>query len=163
KVNVGDKPTYQVGPNLAMIPRANKAYEKMMEDDPQFRDHIATAHKNFLKQAVYFLYTHNRRAEAEQWMKYLVVKYADATIADVRNPSSPPRKIADMTVDDYAVACVTEDVGETSRTRVQQAIEGFLLNAYYNQAIGEADQSAGYALLAEKIWSRYQNETARQK
>src|SRR5256884_4633005 len=163
EINVGTNRQYQVGPNLAMIPQANKAYEKMMQEDSEFRDHIANAHKNFLKDAVYFLYTHNRRSEAERWMKYLVAKYPDATVYDVRNPSKPPQKLADLTVDDYCVAKVTEDISETSRTRVQQAVEGLLINSYFNLAVGEDDSGIGYSLLAEKIWTRYQNEISRVK
>ena len=163
EINVGTNRQYQVGPNLAMIPKANKAYEKSMEEDAEFRDHIANAHKNFLKDAIYFLYTHNRRSEAEQWMRYLVKKYPDATVYDVRNPSKPPQKIGDLTVDDYCVAKVTEDISETSRTRVQQAVEGFLLNSYFDLAVGEDDSGTGYGLLAEKIWARYQNEISRVK
>ncbi|PYM12691.1 MAG: hypothetical protein DME18_10690 [Verrucomicrobia bacterium] len=163
EITVGTNKQYQVGPNLAMIPRANKAYERMMAEDPEFRDNIATAHRNFMKDAVYFLYTHNRRSEAEQWMKYLIAKYPDATAYDARNPSKPPQKIADLTVDDYCVARVTEDISETSRTRVQQAVEGFLINSYYSLAIGEDDEGTANALFAEKIWARYQKETEKQK
>ena len=163
EVNVGTNRQYQLGPNLAMIPRANQAYEKAMGEDAEYRDNIATAHRNFLKDAVYFLYTHNRRSEAEQWMKYLVAKYPDAMISDVRKPNQESRKIADMTVDDYCVARVTEDIGETSATRVRGDIEGFLVNSFYDYAIGEDDQAAGYALLAGKIWARYQRETEKQK
>src|SRR5207302_1197100 len=119
EVNVGTNRQYQLGPNLAMIPRANQAYEKAMGEDAEYRDNIATAHRNFLKDAVYFLYTHNRRSEAEQWKKYLVAKYPDAMISDVRKPNQESRKIADMTLDDYCVARVTEDIGETSATRVR--------------------------------------------
>jgi len=163
EINVGTNKQYQVGPNLAMIPKANKAYEKVMQDDPEFRDHIAIAHRNFLKDAVYFLYTHNRRSEADQWMKYLVGKYPDAMISDARSPTSESRKIADMTLDDYCVARVTEDIGETSHVRVQQAIEGFLIKSYYNSAVGEDDQAIGYALMAEKVWARFQRETQKQE
>lgn len=145
EVNVGTNKAYQFGPNLSMIPRANKAYEKMMEQDPEFRDHIKTAHRNFLKDAVYFLYTQNRRADAEEWMKYLVKGYPDATVYDVRDPAKPPEKIADMTVVDYAAARVTEDVGETSNVRVRAAIEGFLVNSFYSLAIGEDDAALNYA------------------
>ena len=69
----------------------------------------------------------------------------------------------DLTVDDYCVAKVTEDISETSRTRVQQAVEGFLLNSYFDLAVGEDDSGTGYGLLAEKIWARYQNEISRVK
>ena len=158
---VGDKKKYDVGPNLALIPNANKAYEKNMAEDPEYRDHIATAHRNFLKDAVYFLYTHNRRADAQQWMNYLVAKYPDATIHDSRSASNAPQKIADMTVQDYCAARVTEDISETSRTRVQQAIEGFLERSYFHLAIGENDYATGYALFASDIWDRYQAKVTR--
>lgn len=161
--NVGTNKSYQVGPNLAMIPNANKAYEKAMNEDAEFHDHIAVAHRNFLKDAVYFLYTHNRRADAERWRNYLITKYPDAVAYDARNPSKPAQRIADMTLDDYCVAKVTEDVGETSSTRVSQAIEGFLLNSFYSSAIGQDDEATGYALMAEKIWARYQRETQKQQ
>ena len=163
EVNIGTNKSYQVGPNLAMIPRANKAYEKAMAEDAEFHDHIGTAHRNFLKDAVYFLYTHNRRSEAEQWMRYLITKYPDAMISDVRAPNRESKKIADMSLDDYCVARVTEDIGETSNIRVKQAIEGFLVNSFYNTAIGEDDLATGYALFAGKIWARYQAETQKQK
>ncbi len=154
----GTNKVYQTGPNLSMIPRANKAYEKMAQADPEFRDHIKNAHKNFLKDAVYFLYTHNRRNEAEQWLQYLAKNYPDATIYDVRDPSKPPQNIAGMSVDEYCIARVTEDVGETSNVRITQAIEGLLINSFYNLAIGEDDQATGYALMAQKVWARYTSE-----
>jgi hypothetical protein len=160
EVTVGTNNAVQFGPNLAMIPRANKAYEKMAEADPEYRDHIRNAHKNFLKDAVYFLYTHNRRADAEEWLRYLVKNYPDATISDVRRTDQSLVRIADMTLDDYAVARVTEDVGETSNTRVKQAVEGFLVTSFYNAAIGQDDQATGYALLAEKVWARFQQKVA---
>jgi len=160
EITVGTNKAVQFGPNLAMIPRANKAYEKMAEEDPEYRDHIRNAHKNFLKDAVYFLYTHNRRADAEEWMRYLVKNYPDATISDARRTDQSLVRIAGMTVDDYAVARVTEDVGETSHDRVKHAIEGFLVSSYYNYAIGQEDQGTGYALLAEKVWARFQRQVS---
>ncbi len=163
EVNIGTNKQYRVGPNLAMIPKANKAYEKAMAEDAEFRDHIGVAHRNFLKDAVYFLYTHNRRAEAEQWMRYLLEKYPDATISDARTAKGEARKLAEMTVDDYCAARVTEDIGETSRTRVQQAVEGTMVSSYYYTAIGEDDQATGFALLAKIIYERYQRETQKQR
>ena len=158
---VGDKKKYDIGPNLTMIPNANKAYEKAMAEDAENRAHISTAHKNFLKDAVYFLYTHNRRADAQQWMNYLVAKYPDALIYDARTDGKAPQKIADMTVQDYCAARVTEDIGETDRKRVQQAIEGFLERSYFHLAIGEDDYATGYALFAGNIWDRYQRKVTR--
>jgi len=140
---------FQFGPNLAMIPNANKAYERMIKEDPEFAENIRTAHRNFLNSAVYFLYTHARRTEAGQWFKYLVEKYPNASFVGA------DKKIADMSLDEYCVARVNEDVGETSNVRTRSAIEGILLTAFYSLGTGEEDQYNGLAFLAQQVWSTY--------
>lgn len=162
EIDTSEGKRYQFGPNLAMIPRANKAYEENAAADPEYREHIKNAHKNFLKDAVYFLYTQNRRADADLWLKYLVKNYPDAVVSDARDKNESKR-IADMSVDDYAIARVTEDVGETSNVRTRQAIEGLLKHSFYSLAIGEDDQAISYALMAQKIWARFQEKTDQPK
>jgi hypothetical protein len=114
------------------------------------RDHIKTGHRNFLKQAVYFLYTHNRLADSAKWFRYLKEKYPGIV---------PPNQ----TLDDYAVEQVITDVGETSHIKVQSALEGFLINSFYNLAIGEDELAVGYNNLALKVWQRYQFKTEQSK
>jgi hypothetical protein len=59
--------------------------------------------------------------------------------------SVPPSQ----TLDDYAVEQVMTDVGETSHIKVQSALEGFLINSFYN--LVSADELAvGYNNLALK-------------
>ncbi len=70
------------GPNLEIIPKVSQAYEQAMEDDPKNRDHIETAHRNFLRDAVFFLYTYNREADAIKWYKYLGQKYPDKALLE---------------------------------------------------------------------------------
>jgi len=96
-------------------------------------------------------------------MRYLLEKSPDATISDARTAQGEASKLVEVTVDDYCAARVTEDIGETSRTRVQQAVEGTLVSSYYYSAIGEDDQATGFALLAKIIWERYERETQKQK
>ena len=60
--------SYRIGPNLDIIPKANASYEEMMAEDPEMRDNISRAHKNFLLNSVYSLYVHNRLREANQWL-----------------------------------------------------------------------------------------------
>ena len=62
---------FEFGPNLDIIPKVSAAYEQAAEEDENNRDHILRAHRNFLRDAVYFLYVHNRLADAAQWYKYL--------------------------------------------------------------------------------------------
>jgi hypothetical protein len=150
-------PSYELGPNLDLIPKLNETYEEMMKEDQKSRDNIATAHKNFLKDAVYFLYEDNRLAEAAKWFHYLGQKYPDKPLI-IGNPNSLPSQIS---LDEYAVAVVQEDIGETSQERVTAAIEGMLARAYEALAIGEDDRYAGFKLLAGKVYQHYQAEISR--
>jgi len=144
--------TSALGPNLDLIPKVNDAYETMMREDEKNRDHIAIAHRNFLRNAVYFLYEDNRVAEAAKWFRYLGAQYPDKAIID-GIPNSFPRNV---TLDEYAVACVQENINETSQERVTAAIQGLLARAYYELAIGQDDRYAGYMLLARKAYERYE-------
>jgi len=144
--------TYSLGPNLDLIPKVNDAYETMMQEDPQNRDHIAIAHRNFLRNAVYFLYGVNRVADAEKWFRLLGEKYPDKPIID-RDPNSLPRNVS---LDDYAVTRFQEDVGDTSQERTTADVQALLAQGYYALAIGQNDRYAGFRLLAIKIYQHYQ-------
>ncbi len=159
EINAPQGKVFRFGPNLAMIPRANKAYEKMMAEDAEYRENISTGHRNFLKDAVQFLYMNNRRAEAEQWFRYLLEKYPQAYVDDTRREGTPLVPIAGMTLDDYVIARVTETAGETSNVRTDALLLGLLANSFYNYAIGQDDQGIGYDLLAQKIYARFQAKT----
>jgi hypothetical protein len=149
-----DQKRYDLQPNLDLIPHANAAYETMMEQDEQMRDHIKTGHRNFLRDAVYFLYTHNRLSEAQQWYNYLAKQYPDKPLLDF-NPDSLPSK---LTLDEYAIARVTGDVGETSHTKTMANLEGIIFQAYFALALGEDDRYTGLDRLAQAIWQTYMSK-----
>ena len=117
-------------------------------------NNIATAHRNFLRDAVYFLYENNRMTEAAKWFKYLGEKYPDKPIID-NDPDSLPKN---LTLDEYAVAVVQIDIGETSQERVTSAVQGLLTHAYIDLAIGQDDRAAGFQLLAEKVYDQLSGE-----
>ena len=56
-------------------------------------------------------------------------------------------------------------MGETNHDKTTANIGGLLTRSFMNLAIGEDDQSAGYVLLAQKIWTHYQKklDAAKQK
>jgi len=143
---------YELGPNLALIPRVNKAYETMMAEDSKNAFNIALAHRNFLRNAVYFLYEDNRMAEAAKWFRYLGEKYPNKPIID-EDPNSFPRN---LTLDQYAVARVQGDIGDTSQERTTAAVAGLLAQAYRALALGQDDRYAGFRLLAGKVYEHYQ-------
>lgn len=143
-------------PNLDIVPNASKAYEEMMKEEPDMRDHIATGHRNFLKDAVYFLYVNNRRADAERWLKYIKEKYPNAML------DKPPIPIRDLSLDEYAVSRVMEEVGETSQDKTTQLIVGMMTTAYQALALDNDDQFTGLSLLVQRIWDRYQQKIGKQ-
>jgi hypothetical protein len=151
--------SYALGPDLDLIPKVNDTYEAMMQEDEKNRDHIAIAHRNFLRSAIYFLYEENRVADAAKWFRYLGEKYPDKPILD-GDPNSFPRN---LTLDGYAVARVQEEVGDTSQERTTAAVQGLLRRAYIELAIGQEDRYAGFKLLAAKVYEHYQTKISDMK
>jgi hypothetical protein len=142
---------FDFGPNLAIIPHASAAYEQEADEEPNMRDHILSAHRNFLRDAVYFLYENNRMSDAEYWFKYLCQKYPNRNLIDGR----PDSICGTVTLDEYAVACIQTDISETSRDRVKASIEGMLTRRYLSLVTGEDAHAAGYLGLARQIWLAY--------
>ncbi len=151
--------TSSLEPNLALIPKVNAAYETNMLEDAKYRENIANAHRNFLRDAVYFLYENNRVAEAAKWYKYLGQEYPNKIILD-GDTNSYPRN---LTLDQYAVARVQEEVGDTSQERITGVIQGLLVRSYYELAIGQDDRHAGFKLLAWKVYDSYMGKISKMK
>ncbi len=142
---------FEFGPNLDIIPKVSAAYEAAAEEDAANHDHILRAHRNFLRDAIYFLYSNNRLTEAKRWWDYLGAKYPDKPILDYK-PESLPRNV---TLDQYAVSRVAEDVTETSPDRVKAAIEGLIVNSYSSLIIDQDDRATGFMLLAARVREAY--------
>ena len=145
-------------PDLDLVSKVNKAYETSYneEKDAGMKDNIQTAQCNFLQDAVYFLYEDNRVAEAAQWFKYLCTKFPDKPLLD-NQPNSLPSQ---MTLDQYAVARVQGDIGDTDQKRTMAAVRALLARSYYQLALGDDDRFAGYKLLAAKVYDRYEKNVA---
>jgi hypothetical protein len=147
---------FEFGPNLDIVQKVSDAYEQAAEEDVKNRDHILRAHRNFLRDAVYFLYEYNRLPEAASWYKYLGEKYPDKNLMEGFTNTTPSH----VTLDQYAVYRVTEDVNEgMDPKRVQAIIEGMLANAYQSLALGEDERASGFRLLAEKVRTWYASNT----
>jgi hypothetical protein len=143
---------FEFGPNLDIIPNVSKAYEEAAEEDKDNHDHILRAHRNFLRDAVYFLYGNNRLREANYWFKYLGQHYPDKPIIDGQ-PDSLPAKV---TLDEYCVGRIMEDVKETDKARVTAIIEGLFANYYTSLILDDQEERAlGFKLFAEKVYATY--------
>jgi len=147
---------FDTGPNLDIIPKVSAAYEEAMKEDAPNRDHIERAHRNFLRDAVYFLYENDRLPEALQWYRYLGEKYPNKSVLD-GNPDALPKT---LTLEDYCITRICEDVSETSHDRVKAAIEGQLAKGYLALIRGEDRRNAGYRALARILRAKYMKAIA---
>lgn len=149
--------TAALGPNLAIIPKVNDAYETMMREDTNDAHNIAIGHRNFLLDAVYYLYEDNRVPEARKWYDEVIQKYPDKTILE-NEPNSFPTNVP---LDVYCVARVQGDVKDTSQNDTTAAIRGLLIRSYEDLAIGQDDRYEGLRLLASKVWSNYMGKISK--
>ena len=149
---------FEFGPNLDIIPKVNAAYEQAAVEDEKNRDHIEKAHRNFLRDAVYFLYEHNRLADAAHWYKYLGTKYPNRPLLDNVTNSLP----ANLTLEAYCVDRTQEDVSEAvSKDRVQSVLEGLLARFYESMLLpGEDTHAAGFHHMAEQVKALYDKNTS---
>jgi hypothetical protein len=143
--------TFDFGPNIDIIPKANAAYEQAMAEDAENREHIAKAHRNMLRYAVYFLYGHARLKDAAEWYRYLGTKYPDKLLLDGQ-PNSYPRN---LTLEEYCLARAQEDIDETSRDQVRARIEEFIIQSFRNLILGEDEAAAGLRLRAKLVRDAY--------
>ena len=145
---------FDLAPNFIIIRKANDAYEQAIKDDERNRDSVATGHKNFLRDAVYYLYTDNREAEASQWFDYLCTRYPTKSLLEARPESLP----GTLTLYEYVFGRVEELVNDTSRDKTRLILERALRTSYIRRAVGEDESADGWESFARKIWLRYQNK-----
>jgi hypothetical protein len=143
--NPADYTAFDYAPNIEIVARTNQAYEEMIEQEPNMRDHLRTAHKNFLKSAVEFLYIYNRPNEAAKWFAFFSEQFPDEV--------SPGQ-----TVDDFALARVTEHISETNVNQTKAIIEGLLIESFVSLAIGEDDYAISNERMAQHVRNWFMNE-----
>ncbi len=139
----------EVVPNLLMVTNASRAYEDAIKGEPSQAEHIARAHRNFIKDAVYFLYTNNKTREAEYWFRRVKELYG----------FGPQVGLTNATMEEYALSRVQEDINETSRDRQTAILQGMISQAFYNYALGEEDQAQGLERMVQKIHANYARRT----
>ena len=134
---------FEFGPNLDIIPNAYRAYEEMKTHEPSNRDYISRGQRNFVADAIYFLYANSRKAEAAHWFGIAQTNFPGLT-----RPGA--------SLDEFVVEHVTAQVDKGNLNRIVAVIEGLLGQHYYSLALGDEDRANGYALLARRVWERYQ-------
>lgn len=146
---------FDYGPNLDIIPNVSASYEEMMKDDEKNKDHIETGHRNFIRQAVFDLYTYNRIEEATKWFKYLGERYPQKSMIDGRPESLP----GTVSLFQYITAQLEEEVRSTGKDKAQTIVEGMERTAMVCLARGEEDRFIGFKNLGERFYQHYQGDT----
>lgn len=146
---------YSLGPNLDLVGRVNDAYTEMAKEDEKNRDNIEHAQRNALRDAVYLLYVADRMPEARQWFHYLGEHFPNKSIIDGR-PDALPKN---LTLDEYAVAVVQQDIKETSQERVTADVQGLLARAYMALVTDSDDSYQNLRNLTERVYKVYTAKT----
>jgi hypothetical protein len=107
---------------------------------------MQTGHKNFLRMAVYLLYVDGRTKQAQYWYDYMRKLYANAVLPGT-------------SLDDYALASITEEVADTEVNRTEAIIEGLLSQSYIRLANDEDDSAVNFERLAKRLWDRHMEKT----
>jgi len=136
---------FRLGPDFSKIEQANAAYELMIKDDTEMRDAIKRAHRNYLKELVFLLYSQNRMADAGRWFKYVRDQYPDAV---------PPGQ----TLDEFALQRLTGDITALGQDKTRLILEGLIRSYYLNLASDEDDRAITYELFARKLRSLYEQK-----
>jgi hypothetical protein len=134
--------SYVFGPDLGKIGMAHDGYTRMLAEEADKPIVVERAHQNFLTEAVYLLYTHNRLSEAERWMKVLKEKY----------PNALP---ANWTVEQYALTRMTTSITDLNHNRTKALIEGLIYQNLENLALDNDDRAEGVLRMARQIWQYY--------
>ncbi|MDB6123242.1 MAG: hypothetical protein JWQ71_2235 [Pedosphaera sp.] len=145
---------FEFGPNLDIIPKVNAAYEQAEEEDEKNRDHIQTAHRNLVRDVVFFLYSYNREADAAEWFKYLGKKFPNKMLLDGDTNSLPGK----ITLDEYAIGRIQEEVKDPGVDKVKAVIAGMERTAFKSLAVGEDDRFIALEAMAQKAWNFYNDK-----
>ena len=137
-----DSETFEISPNIAILPATNRAYLDDIAKYPEQATVIKGAHQNFLSDAILVLYTFGRREEAAR------------LLADTRKLYGGRFR---RNIDDYALATLAVDMNAASYEQGISAIQGYLYNAWYAFAIGDSERAAGFEAIATKLWQRFQS------
>ena len=140
----------RLSPHLDLAEKANAAYERMMIEDEANRDIVERAHRNFLREVIFLMYSYNRFPEAQRWMSYARDRYQDVI---------PP----DVSLDEFALANLTENFTSFTQDRLRALVDGMLTQSYLSQAVGEEDRALGLREMARRIVNYYQETIAGQE
>jgi hypothetical protein len=142
-------------PDLELIGKANAAYEDAIRNEPdKYQRDLSTAHRNLLMDAAYFFYTYGREKDALQWYHYLGQKYPDTPMLP-NQPGSLPGK---MSLDDYAIARIQDEVSTLGQYKTDDVIAGLERQSFMSLILGDDERAVGLDVTAKNLYQSYQKK-----
>jgi hypothetical protein len=138
---------FMLWPNLDLVGKVSATYEELLSEENRetFQVNIQTAHKNFLKQAIYLLFEDNRRKEAAYWFNYLKTTYTNAFVL----------RQANISLEDFALGQIVEDNGETDMNKVNGSIYAMFDDGFECLVRDDDERYVEYENMAKLIWTHY--------
>ncbi len=132
----------EMTPNIKIVDAVNKAYQDARELHGE--NVIGGAYGNFLVDAIVTLYKFGEKKKAEEYRKLgsTYKLYGD--------------RFTKKSLDEFVLSELAEDMKAASYAQAQGTVQSYLINSYYQNAIGEDEVAASYALIAKQLYDRYQ-------
>ena len=127
--------------NLQIIGRIHDYFEYYMAHEPT--PSIDRLHKNFLKQAIVVLYTHNHVEAAHELFEHYKEDYL---------------KNQNMNFEQFVIRNMQSSLAVVRLESGRALVEAALFKSFEWIEIGEYDRSNGYLNLAKLLWQRHQRE-----
>jgi hypothetical protein len=134
---------FMLWPNMEVMPKINASYVKMIAEQPDLN--FQNAHKNFLKEAIPLLYFNGRTKLAAYWFDYLKKTYTNAFVL----------RQANISLEDFVLGTIAEDVKETDQNRVNAALENLFQQEFLCYIRDNDDEAQNCELMAKSVWDHY--------
>jgi hypothetical protein len=134
-------------PNLAMVTNVNAAYERVQFTDESQKKTAQGAQRNFLKDAIVYLYKYNRSQEAAYWFNYVKQNFT--------NGLTPAE--ASMNVEAWALSQIEADINDTDPIKAGGLVMGLLHQEYIQIIYGDDSGAERSKQMAQAIWLHYES------
>ena len=132
----------EMTPNIKIVDAVNRAYQEAWEQHGE--NTVGGAYGNFLVDAVVTLYKFGEKKKAEEYRR-IGASYKRFGDRFTKYP-----------LDEFVLKELAEDMKVASYPVAQGTVQSYLMNSYYQSAIGEEEVAGNYALIAKQLYDRYQ-------
>jgi hypothetical protein len=134
-------------PNLNMVPNVVAAFENTTFTSDSQKQASRLAEKNFIKDAVVYLYEFNRNKDAEHWFNYMKQNFTNALQPSEMN----------LSMEDYALNQMKASIDETDQVKGNNAVLGMLTQEYLQLVEGQEEYAERSSQIAHWIWNHYES------